>query len=181
MKTRWSKFNIVAGVFFAGCVALTLRPVDTVHADDFGRIVHHIEASYHVHRNHRFLMGCVGLMVHFWHVGGVKSLKLAIFENQHLDGAMGDSELDAIIQRASRSGWQPMIRSYSRHSAEHDYVYAQPDGKDLKLLVVSVESNEAEVVQIKLDPEKLEQFLNENVHHSGRHSYSGTDGVMAFR
>lgn len=181
MKTRWSKFNIFAVVFFASCVALSFSPLDTVHADDFGRIVHHIEASYHVHRNHRFLMGCVGLVVRFWHVGGVKSLKLAIFENQHLDGAMGDSELDAIVQRASRSGWQPMVRSYSRRSSEHTYVYAQPAGKDMKLLVVNVQSDEAEVIQMKVDPVKLEKFLNENVHGSGRHTYSGSDGVMAFR
>lgn len=181
MKMRWTKFNIFAVVFFASCVALSFSRVDTVQADDFGRIVHHIEASYHVHRNHRFLMGCVGLAVRFWHVGGVKSLKLAIFEDQHLDGAIGDSELDAIVQRASRSGWQPMVRSYSRHSAEHTYVYAQPAGKDLKLLVVSVESNEAEVIQVKVDPAKLEKFLNENAHGSGRHSYSGTEGAMAFR
>lgn len=181
MKTRWSKFNIVAVVFFACCVALSFSPVDTVHADDFGRIVHHIEASYHVHRNHRFLMGCVGFVVRFWHVGGVKSLKLAIFEDQHLDGAVGDSELDAIVQRAGRSGWQPMVRSYSRRSAEHTYVYAQPAGKDMKLLVVSVESDEAEVIQMKVDPVKLEEFLKENAHGSGRHTNSGMDGVMAFR
>lgn len=180
MKTSWNKFNIFAVVFFSGCVALTLRP-EVVHADDFGRIVHHIEVSYHVHRNHRFLMGCVGLVVRFWHVGGVKSLKLAIFENQHMDGAMGDMKLDEIIQRASSSGWQPVVRSYSRHSGEHDYVYAQPAGKDLELLVVNVETDEAEVIQVKVDPKKLEQFLNENAHGSGRHTHSATDGVMAFR
>jgi len=181
MKTRWSKFSIFAVVFFASCVALTLSPADAVHADDFGRIVHHIEASYHVHRNYRFLMGCMGFVVHFWHVGGVKSLKLAIFENQHLDGAMGDADLDAIVQRASSSGWQPMVRSYSRHSAEHTYIYGQPAGKDFKLLVVNVEANEAAVIQVKVDQKEFEQFLNENAHASGRHTYSGADGAMAFR
>lgn len=181
MTTRWTKFNLFAVVFFASCVALSFSPVDTVHADDFGRIVHHIEASYHVHRNHRFLMGCVGLVVRFWHVGGVKSLKLAIFENQHMDGALGDAKLDEIIQRASRSGWQPMVRSYSRHSSEHSYVYAQPTGKYLKLLVVNVKEDEAEVIQIKVDPVKLDEFLNKNVHGSERHTHSEMDGAMTFR
>lgn len=86
MKTKkWTKLNVFAVVFFTACVTLSFSP-DLVYADDFGRIVHHIEASYHVHRNYRFLMGFAGIAVKFWHVGGVKSMKIAIFEDQHLDG-----------------------------------------------------------------------------------------------
>jgi hypothetical protein len=179
MKTRWSKFNVFAVVFFTSCVALSFSP-DIVYADDFGRIVHHIEASYNVHRNYRFLMGCAGVVVKFWHVGGVKSMKMAIFEDQHLDGTDTDKKLDEIVARASKSGWQPMVRSISRRSGEHVYIYAQQAGQDLKLLVVNVEPNEAEVIQVKIDPKRLEEFIAENVNHSGRHARSGTAGTMTF-
>ncbi|HKT50017.1 MAG TPA: hypothetical protein VJV96_06950 [Candidatus Angelobacter sp.] len=180
MTTRWSKLNIFAVVFFACCVALSLRP-ETVYADDFGRIVHHIEASYHVHRNYRFLMGFAGIAVKFWHVGGVKSMKIAIFEDQHLDGTDTDRKLDEIIARASQSGWRPMVRSVSRRTGEHVYIYAQDAGKDLKLLVVNVEPNEAEVIQVKVDPKRLEEFIAENTHHSGHHGHETVDGMMSFR
>lgn len=180
MTTRWSKFNIFAVVFFTGCVALSLRP-ETVYADDFGRIVHHIESSYHVHRNYRFLMGCAGLLVRFWHVGGVKSMKMAIFEDQHLNGTDTDKELDDIVTRASKADWRPMVRSVSRHTGEHVYIYSQDAGKDLKLLVVNVEPNEAEVIQVKLDPKRLEEFIAENTHHNGHHGHESMDGVMTFR
>lgn len=179
MTTRWSKLNIFAVVFFSCCVALSFGP-NVVYADDFGRIVHHIEASYHVHRNYRFLMGCAGLVVRFWHVGGVKSFKLAYFENQHLDGADTDRELDEIVTRASQSGWRPMVRSVSRRSGEHVYIYAQDAGKDLKLLVVNVEPNDAEVIQVKVDPKRLEEFIAENVGHLERNRHSGTNGAMTF-
>jgi hypothetical protein len=178
MKTTWSKRNIFAVVFFCACIVVGLNS-DVVYADDFGRIVHHIEASYHVHRNHRFLVGCAGMLVRFWHIGGVKSLKLAIFEDQHLDGTKTDSRLDEIVQRASRSGWEPMVRSYSRHSGEHTYVYAQDAGKDLKLLVVSVEANDAVVVQVKVDPDMLAKFLDQNVGHARPRGAFGQDGAMA--
>lgn len=180
MNSRWNKLNVFAVVFFSACVLLGLNS-DLVYADDFGRIVHHIEASYHVHRNHRFLMGCAGMVVKFWHLGGVKNLKIAIFEDQHLDGTAADSQLDAIVQRASQSGWHPMVRSYSRRTGEHSFVYAQDAGKDMKLLVVSVEPNEAVVVQVKLDPDKLAQFLDENVGHHDRNGRSVMDGMMSFR
>lgn len=180
MKTKkWTKLSVFVMVFFTACVGLSFSP-DLVYADDFGRIVHHIEASYHVHRNYRFLMGFAGIAVKFWHVGGVKSMKIAIFEDQHLDGTDTDKKLDEIVGRASKSGWQPMVRSISRRSGEHVYIYAQQAGKDMKLLVVNVEPAEADVIQVKVDPDKLEQFLDENMHHSGHHEHSSTAGTMTF-
>ncbi|MGH9566741.1 MAG: hypothetical protein ACRD4I_12195, partial [Candidatus Angelobacter sp.] len=194
--TMTSKLNLFAALFCAACVALTVG-TETVHADDFGNIVHQIEAGYHVHRNHRFLMGCAGLVVKFWHVGGVKSLKLAIFEDQHLqaagvrdaagaqdgagarDAADVDRKLDEIVQSAGH-GWQPLVRSYSRHSGDHTYIYAQEAGKDLKLLLVNVESSEAEVIQVKVDPQRLDQFIDENVHHARRHGSSAGNAAMSF-
>jgi hypothetical protein len=182
MNGRWTKLNIFAVVFFAAYVTIGLSS-EFLYADDFGRIVHHIEASYHVHRNHRFAMGFAGLVVKFWHVAGVRSFKAAIFEDQHLDGTDTDTKLDEIVAHASRSGWQPMVRSFSRRTGEHTYIYAQDNGagKDLKLLVVSVEQNEAAVIQVKLDPDKLEQFIEENAHDSDRRGHSAMDGVMTFR
>jgi hypothetical protein len=182
MNSRWTKLNIFAVVFFTACIAIGLNS-DFVYADDFGRIVHHIEASYHVHRSHRFVMGFAGFLVNFCHVGGVKSFKAAIFEDQHLDGTATDTRLDEIVARASRSGWQPIVRSFSRRTGEHTYIYAQNGaaGSDLKLLVVSVERNEAAVIQVKVAPEKLEEFIENNAHGSGRHGQSTIDGVMSFR
>ena len=177
MKPRWTKLNLFAVVFFCCCVALSFA-ANVVYADDFGRIVHHIEASYHVHRNHRFLFAFAGLVVRFWHVAGVKSMKMAYFENQHLDGTDTDKKLDEIVARAGQSGWQPMVRSVSRRSGEHVYIYAQNAGKDLKLLVVNVEPEEAEVIQVKVDPKRLEEFIDENMHH---HGHSGMDSGMTFR
>src|SRR6185437_14643506 len=107
--------------------------------------------------------------------GGVKSFKLAYFEHQHLDGADTHRELDEIVTRASQSGWRPMVRSVSRRSGEHVYIYAQDAGKDLKLLVVNVEPNEAEVIQVKVDPKRLEEFIAENVGHLERNRHSGTN------
>jgi hypothetical protein len=73
-----------------------------------------------------------------------------------------------------------MVRSVSRRSGEHIYIYAKDTdrGGNLKLLVVNVEPEEAEVIQVKVDPKRLEQFIDENMHH---HGHSAMDGVMTFR
>ncbi len=144
---------------------------DQAYADDFGNVVHHIEARYHVHRQYRFALGFAGLVVKVWHVGGVKSLKVALFENQRMANSATDGELDEIVQRAGGNGWQPIVRSYSRRTGEHTFVYAKDLGKDVQLLVVNVEPNEAVVVQVKVNPDKLFQMIDGNgggeIFHTG--------------
>ena len=156
-------------------VAGLLMPTQNAFArDDFGKIVHHIEVNYHVHRQHRWVMGLAGFTVKFWHVAGVKSLKGAIFENQPFVNAASDTRFDEVVRAAMDSGWQPLVQSWDRHSGERTYIYAQEvaskKGSDMKLLVVNLESNEAVVLQVKVDPKKLNDFIEETnaVHHRNR-------------
>src|SRR5579859_7828082 len=149
-------------------IAALVAPAQNAFAkDDFGRIVHHIEANYHVHRQHRWVMGLAGFTVKFWHIAGVKSFKGAIFENQPFVNAASDTRLDELVRAAMDSGWQPLVQSWDRHTGERTYVYAQDLGRDMKLLVVNLESNEAVVVQVKVDPQKLNDFIEET--SVGRH------------
>jgi hypothetical protein len=136
--------------------------------DDFGKIVHHIEVNYHVHRQHRWVMGLAGLTVKFWHIAGVKSLKGAIFENQPFVNAASDTRFDEVVRAAMNSGWQPLVQSWDRHTGERTYIYAQDLGKDMKVLLVNLQSNEAVVLQVKVDPKKLNDFIEEtNAGHHG--------------
>ena len=129
--------------------------------DDFGKIVHHIETQYHVHRQHRWVMGLAGFTVKFWHFAGIKSFKGAIFENQPFVNAASDTRFDEIVRAAMDSGWQPMVQSWDRHTGEKTYIYAQDLGKDLRVLVVNLEPNEAVVLQVKVDQKKLGDFIQE--------------------
>jgi hypothetical protein len=129
--------------------------------DDFGKIVHHIETNYHVHRQYRWAMGLAGFTVKFWHIAGVKSFKGAIFENQQFVNTSLDRRFDEVVREAMESGWQPVVQAYDRRSGERTYIYAQDLGKDMKVLVVNLEPTEAVVLQVKVNPNKLADFVNE--------------------
>lgn len=176
MTTTRTRLNTFAALFLTGCVAFSLG-TETVFADDFGKIVRHIEVNYHVHRNHRFILAFAGLVVRVWHVGGVKSLKAAIFEEQHLDATDADGRLDEIVQSAGEHGWHPLVKSYSRRSGERAFIYGKQEGNDMKLLIVNLEPNEAAVLQLKVDPDKLARFMDENI---GARQH-GDLGAMTFR
>ena len=137
---RRSKRHFRTAIGLLALLAFFALPPRAAAKDDFGKIVHHIEAKYHVHRQHRFVMGLAGFTVKFWHIAGVKSLKGAIFENQQFVNAASDTRFDEVVRAAMESGWQPMVQSWDRHSGERTYIYAQNLGKDLKVLVVDLES-----------------------------------------
>jgi hypothetical protein len=148
------------GLLAVICMFLLAPPA--AKADDFGKVVSVIEAEYHVHRNYGFLMSLAGVAVKCSHVAGVKVFKAALFENQHLDAAELDRRLDEMVERASSSGWRPLVKHVSRHGREHEYIYARTRGSDLDVLLVSVEPDEAVVLQVKINPSKLSQFINEH-------------------
>ncbi|HWZ44893.1 MAG TPA: hypothetical protein VNW97_15565 [Candidatus Saccharimonadales bacterium] len=130
--------------------------------DEFTEVVHHIESHYHVHRNFRFMMGFAGMMVKVSHAGGVKTLNAAIFEDQQFQGSGADNEFDEVMRKALKSGWSPVVRTHSRLSGERTYIYARSDGRDLKILLATVEPGEAVVMEFKVNPQKLEDFIHEH-------------------
>lgn len=156
MKNR--KHLLLVGL---AAVALLVTPQQVFAKDDFGQIVKHIEVTYHVHRQHRFVMGFAGFVVKFWHVAGVKNFKGAIFENQPFVNAASDTRFDQVVRAAMNSGWQPVVQTWDRRSGERTYIYAQDLGKDMRVLVVSLESTDAVVIQVKVNPDKLAEFASE--------------------
>jgi hypothetical protein len=165
-----NKTSFSLAVVCAIAAALFAVPSRAFAKDDFGKIVQHIEVNYHVHRQHRWVMGIAGFTVKFWHFAGVKSLKGAIFENQQFVNAVSDTRFDEVVRAAMDSGWQPMVQTWDRHSGERTYIYAQDLGKDIKLLVVSLEQNEAVVLQVKVDQKKFGDFIQQA--SSGRGHYN---------
>jgi hypothetical protein len=163
MMTRTSLHRF-ATAFFACCVLVAAWPHEVFAADDFGNIVRYIESRYHVHRNYPFLMSLAGLAAKAWPGTGVRDVKIALFEDQSFPQSTSDRELDELVQAAGNSGWQPLVKSFSKRTGDHSYIYAKPEGRNLSLLIVNVEPSEAEVVQVKIDPKQLEKFINEHDH-----------------
>ena len=102
-----------------------------------------------------------------WRGTGLKDVKIALFEDQQVFQSSPDLELEELMRSLGDSGWQPMLKSVSRRSGEHSYIYAKPLGKDLRLLLVNVDASGAVVMQVKLDSHKLQQYINS--HSGGEH------------
>lgn len=152
------------------CTSGRLVPRAEAAGDDFNNIVHQIEAEYHVHQSYPFLSAFAGFVGKCSRVAGVKAFKMAIFEDHDLLSSGGDARLDEVIQSAGKSGWQPMIKSFSRRSHEHNYIYVQAHGKDFRLLLVTLEPSEAVVLEVGIDAAKLSKFINDHSGHGDHHT-----------
>lgn len=125
---------------------------------EFHAIVERIQAHYQK-RPMRF-MGLVSFVANRARPEGVRGIKLAVFED--LDSARhpADPDFEAFMQEIVGPEFHPFVRVLSRRDGEQTFVYAKGSGRDLELLVVTLDQDEACVVKMKVDPEGIRQWVD---------------------
>jgi len=151
---------------FVWSVALILllcsSPVLAVPKDEgFKAVVRHLETEYHAKRTYVPLLGLANLVVKIVRPAGVKGFRLAIFEDQDFAASRSGIPFDRVVNEAYANGWQPLVRVYShRDGGEQTFIYGRPNGSDLTLAVVVLESREAVVVEATVNTEQAAKYLS---------------------
>lgn len=146
-------------------------PAVSFAADPFKDIVKAIEQEYGV-RHTGIPWFARAMMKPVMWGSGVGGLKIAEFGNASFTNEGSQARLAAVIERTVGPEWQQMIRVRSRNDNEITYIYVRPLGPKFSMLIVSVESNEANVVQMNINPKQIERWMNDTdemaksqVHH----------------
>jgi len=116
------------------------------------------------------MFGLVNFVTFVARPAGTKHIDLAVWEDLDLQ-TRDPRELAESIRSAVGGGWKPFV--HARSPQEVVSIYMRPEGNDWRLLVVSVERNEAVAVQLQLNPDALQRYVmlpREQVLH-GRHSW----------
>jgi VWFA-related protein len=141
-------------------VAVLALAAPTVLADDgFGSVVKKVESHYKAKRRSIPFLGLAGFVVKIVKPAGVKSFKLAVFEDQDFSPGPADFDFERAIGDSLGKKWQPLVRSRLLSSGTRAYVYSQPSGKDIKLLVATFDRRQAIIVEAKVDPDRLMSFI----------------------
>jgi VWFA-related protein len=127
--------------------------------DEFKKLVKQVEANYRAKRRSIPFLGVANFFVKIVQPKGVKGFKLAIFEDQDFSPRPGETEFGTVMRGALRSDWQPLVQSSARRGGDRTHVYAKYLGKDIKLLMVAFRPRQAFVVEVKLDPTTLVEWL----------------------
>jgi hypothetical protein len=154
MQIRWISRAVLL------VVLLAFTEAAAVAGDDpYSRLVKNLEDNYHGKRTSIPFVGLANFVLKFWHPAGVKSVKLAVFANPTPTGEPNGPSFDSALKAAAASEWQPVVRVYSRADRQWVYVYMLEEGKDVKLLVATNGEREGVVAQVKFDPVKLAEFI----------------------
>jgi hypothetical protein len=129
----------------------------------FDDIVRVISDQLHARPLHIPFFGLVNLATSVARPAGVKHIDLAVFENLDLDEHAARHVAEAI--RSADGSWKPFIQVRSRNHGHEEtvivFIADSGDAKrDFKLLVTTIEPEEATVVELKLNPEGLQVWLN---------------------
>ena len=90
---------------------------------------------------------------------GVKSFKLVVFEDLTMGGDV--SGLGSALGRSLGPEWRPLLRVRASHGTEQTHVYVRDKGNDLKLIVVTIDGDQATVIRAKVSPEALARFARD--------------------
>jgi hypothetical protein len=126
---------------------------------EFKGVVHAMESNYGVHHMHIPLLGVVMFLTRPAGFGG---MKLAVFEG--FPALTDTSEVDRLVEGALGPAWHPFVRVRSRGgkgNGESTVIYMNPAEGSMKMLVVSVESSEATVVELKVNQKTMREWFHD--------------------
>jgi hypothetical protein len=146
---------------FAVCAVLIFTlPCLGGNDQDFHAVVTAIETQYGVHDLRIPLLGFATFCLRVAGTPGTAGLKIAVF--QHIRRSEISSEsLEQSIEAAVSDRWKPLVRVRSRDDGELTMVYANPDDRQLRVLIVAVEGDGATAVQAKVKASQIRKWMRD--------------------
>jgi len=135
---------------------LMLLMIGPVLASDFDSLVRQMESNYGQKRVYIPLLGLVNFGLKIVRPAGTKDLKLAVFEDVDSRRHPSVEQLDSTFLP---QGWKPFVRVQSEK--ERVQIYAREAQRDHELLITTFERNEAVMVRVRLNAERLARWIND--------------------
>ncbi len=109
---------------------------------------------------HPAIFGFARFVVAIVHPAGATDLRMAVFEHAQIDS----HAFTRIADSAAGSAWKPMIR-VRESNGEITNIYAQPDGKHVKLLIATYDKDDTVFIEVRVQPQALMKFVEEHSDH----------------
>lgn len=136
----------------------------------FDGVVDSLESRYHAHATRIPFLWLASMVAGGATHGGVGAVHVAEFE--HFSGPVDGDELNRMVEEKLGDGWQRMIRETTRHGGEQTLIFAHPDGSRMALFVLDLNGHELDVVQVSVDPDRLNETVRRYKHRKPDESAS---------
>lgn len=143
---------------------VTLAPVISFAGDEsFSQVVKHIKSNYRAKQQGFFgAMMLARFAVKLVKPAGVKNFKVVLLRELDYSEAPNprNGEFHAFIQSKIDPRWTPLVQYSSPREKQWTYVFTTREKEDVKVLVVTLQRQDAVVLQTKFSPAKLVEFMN---------------------
>ncbi|HYP25263.1 MAG TPA: hypothetical protein VE262_00975 [Blastocatellia bacterium] len=157
-KRLFARFLIVTAL-------LSLAPSAASAGDrSFSSVVKHLKSNYGARGKSTFgLVNFARFAVKVIRPAGVKNFKVAMLSDLRYEDhpKPGTMEFHTYIRNTVNPVWKPLFQYNARARGQWSYVYVTQEGKDVKILALSLQQREAFVVQFKFSPDKLAKFIDD--------------------
>ena len=147
--TALTVFTILLAIF---------APSAEAKGNEFDAVCKHLKTRYQAKKVKIPFMWLARAAVGIVRPAGLKSFKVTVFRNLRFSEDSLHSEMQSIMSDAFSDEWSPILRVRSR-VGEQVYMNMRESGKNVKVLLVSIERDEAVVVRAKFNPDKLVRFI----------------------
>jgi len=131
----------------------------SLFASEFDWMVRQISRETGAQPVHIPFFGLARFVVRVGHPAGASDLHLAVFEDTHIAPVRFNQLLDTTAGPA----WKRIVRVRSRNG-ESTNIYAREEGKHLRLLICTSERSETTLVEVRVQPDKLMEVVEEHRH-----------------
>jgi len=157
MKTRRFviSFAILLSITFAAAaVSAKTKP------GEYNAIVYHLKTKYKAKKVNMFVMWAARAIVSMAKPAGVKSFSLTVFQHLKFSNETVDAEMQAAMRKSYGPEWTPVFHVRSR-TGQQAYLYLREDHQDVKVVLVTIDTENAAVIRATFSPDKLIEFLND--------------------
>lgn len=144
----------------AVCAVLVLATPCLGGSDgDFNALVKTIETEYGVRHMRIPLLGFATLCLRVTRTPGSAGLRIAVFNDVLNSNTVSVDSFEQSVETAIGTKWHPLVRARSRNDGNVTMIYANPDAKELQVLVVTLNGNDATIVQTKLKTSQIWKWI----------------------
>ena len=126
---------------------------------EYDAVVQHLKAKYHAKKVNLFFMWAARAVVSIAKPAGVKSFSLTVFRSLKFSRETVDTEMQAVMRNSYGPEWSEIFHVRSR-TGQQAYMYMAEAGENVKIVLVTIDTENAAVIRATFSPDKVADFIN---------------------
>ena len=127
---------------------------------EYDKIVSHLKSKYKAKKVSLGFVWLARAAVKVIRPAGVKSFNITLFKDLKFSKETLDLEMQDALKNSFSPDWNSVFRVRSR-DGQQAYMYMREDGGNVKITLVTIDTENAAVIRATFSPDKLAEFIND--------------------